>query len=365
MDKNDAVDWQAYYHLRNRVITALLHSQLSRGGRLVSESAERQLQNLLSMQYSTAALRLLAIEDVLAGPARLHPEMPTKMAQLQELRNGYSDAQSKADVESFPPARRRPPEYDPPTNKIGLLRRLIVGVLHQLRPVRKGAKARPQVALPHVDSPWYVLVKLDSVAGVDARRREHLVVPARPAAAVLARLAQHDPARAAVAELAAAGPAVPRGAGRLHLTRAVARDVHRVPGRPARRAVSSMAAGQGGKTSAPPTGPGSGPRRGPGAAEPGAGAVPSRWTAAAVRYGPPGIAAATMAVLGVWGLARHGSMGNDEVATRWAGAAPAARACPPGQQRRRRARPVLPDHARLGGAGQQPRACCASPRCSR
>jgi galactofuranosylgalactofuranosylrhamnosyl-N-acetylglucosaminyl-diphospho-decaprenol beta-1,5/1,6-galactofuranosyltransferase len=163
MDKNDAVDWQAYYHLRNRVITALLHSQLSRGGRLVSESAERQLQNLLSMQYSTAALRLLAIEDVLAGPSRLHPEMPTKMAQLQELRNGYSDAQSKADVESFPPARRRPPEYVPPTNKIGLLRRLIAGLLHQLRPVRKGAKSRPQVALPHVDSPWYVLSKLDSV----------------------------------------------------------------------------------------------------------------------------------------------------------------------------------------------------------
>jgi mannosyltransferase len=37
------------------------------------------------------------------------------------------------------------------------------------------------------------------------------------------------------------------------------------------------------------------------------------------RYGPAAIAAAAvMAVLGVWGLARSGSMGNDEVATRWA-----------------------------------------------
>jgi len=42
------------------------------------------------------------------------------------------------------------------------------------------------------------------------------------------------------------------------------------------------------------------------------------WTAAAVKYAPVGIAATTMAVLGLWGLARDSSMGNDEVATRWA-----------------------------------------------
>lgn len=38
----------------------------------------------------------------------------------------------------------------------------------------------------------------------------------------------------------------------------------------------------------------------------------------AVRYAPVILAAALMAVLGVWGLARDSSMGNDEVATRWA-----------------------------------------------
>src|SRR5437773_1594425 len=64
-DKNDALDWQAYYHLRNRIVTALLHSPAGHGGALISESLQRQLQNLLSMQYSTVALRLLAIEDVL------------------------------------------------------------------------------------------------------------------------------------------------------------------------------------------------------------------------------------------------------------------------------------------------------------
>ena len=56
-DKNDARDWQAYYHLRNRIVTALLHSPADHGGALISESLQRQLQNLLSMQYSTAALQ--------------------------------------------------------------------------------------------------------------------------------------------------------------------------------------------------------------------------------------------------------------------------------------------------------------------
>ena len=43
-----------------------------------------------------------------------------------------------------------------------------------------------------------------------------------------------------------------------------------------------------------------------------------RWAGIAAKYAPVAVVAATMAVLGVWGLARHSSMGNDEVATRWA-----------------------------------------------
>ena len=42
------------------------------------------------------------------------------------------------------------------------------------------------------------------------------------------------------------------------------------------------------------------------------------WRARAARYAPAGAAALVMAVLGLWGLARDSSMGNDEVATRWA-----------------------------------------------
>jgi len=42
------------------------------------------------------------------------------------------------------------------------------------------------------------------------------------------------------------------------------------------------------------------------------------WAQAAAKYAPAGLAAATMAVLGFWGLARDSAMGNDEITTRWA-----------------------------------------------
>ncbi len=165
-DKDDARDWQAYYHLRNRVVTALLHSPVRHGGSLLRESLERQLQSLLSMQYSTAALRLMAIEDVLTGPAHLHRDIGTKLTQLRELRARFTDAQSAADIESFPPARRRAPEAvkdsTTPTNKFNLLTKAASGTVRQFKAPRKGARQRPQMALPYQDASWWVLVKLDS-----------------------------------------------------------------------------------------------------------------------------------------------------------------------------------------------------------
>ncbi|HEY7142728.1 MAG TPA: glycosyltransferase [Streptosporangiaceae bacterium] len=166
-DKTDALDWQAYYHVRNRVVTALLHSPYDRGGRLVGEIAETQIQHLLSMQYSTAALRLLAIEDVLAGPGHLHRDLLGKMGQLNELRLRFSDANRETDIERFPLARRRRPpkkgrEPVPPANKIGLFRKAAAGALRQLKAPREQAGQRPEVALPYQDATWWLLSNLDS-----------------------------------------------------------------------------------------------------------------------------------------------------------------------------------------------------------
>ena len=173
-DKPDAYDWQAYYHIRNRVITALLHSPYDRGGRLVAESGEIQIQHLLSMQYSTCELRLMALEDVLSGPGHLHRDLPVKMQELREIRKRYPDAQSAPDIEAFPAVRRRKPpsrgrEFTGPTNPVGLVVKAARGAVRQLRPIRPESRKRPQAALAYQDATWWQLANVDSalVSGAD------------------------------------------------------------------------------------------------------------------------------------------------------------------------------------------------------
>ena len=87
-DKNDEVDWQAYFHQRNRFVAAMLHSQFPHGGKLLRESLNVQLKHLISMQYSTAELRLKALEDVLDGPERLHADLGSKLGEVRERVHG-------------------------------------------------------------------------------------------------------------------------------------------------------------------------------------------------------------------------------------------------------------------------------------
>jgi len=165
-DKDDGRDWQAYFHIRNRLVSALLHSPFPHGGGVIRESVERQVQHLLSMQYSTAALRIAALEDVLSGPGHMHSQIRTRLGQLREIRAQYTDAQEAADLDSFPPARRRAPEAVKdsltPTNKLNLMAKAWSGAMRQLRRPRKGAGKRPQMVLPYQDASWFVLARLDS-----------------------------------------------------------------------------------------------------------------------------------------------------------------------------------------------------------
>ena len=165
-DKNDALDWQAYFHLRNRLVAALLHSPYPRGGSVVSENFEYQVRHLLSMQYSTAKLRLMAIEDVLAGPEHMHNDILTKMATLREVRKQFADSQSAAEIEAFPEVRRRKPpkrgkEPTSPTNKVGLLVRAALGAVRQVLPVSEFAKDHPEMVVASQDAEWWLLSNTD------------------------------------------------------------------------------------------------------------------------------------------------------------------------------------------------------------
>jgi len=166
-DKNDAVDWQSYFHQRNRFVAALLHSTYPRGGRMVRESLNHQIKHLVSMQYATVQMRHQALLDVLAGPYALHAQLPTKLGEINALAKTFSDMQLKIDRDDLPPVRRqKPPKRGRATSEIpSRLSQLITAGLapiRQLRPVRSMSQEFPEVDLTAMDAQWYRLAAYDS-----------------------------------------------------------------------------------------------------------------------------------------------------------------------------------------------------------
>ena len=92
IDKDDLVGWQAYFHARNRIVAALLHSPYEYGGRVVRESQYADIKHLVSMQYATAHGRGWALEDVLKGPSGLPELLPSKLPEIRKMMAGYSDS---------------------------------------------------------------------------------------------------------------------------------------------------------------------------------------------------------------------------------------------------------------------------------
>ncbi len=166
-DKNDALDWQSYFHQRNRFVAALLHSPYEHGGRMVRESLNHQIKHLVSMQYSTVELRHKALQDVLRGPQALHDDLATKLPEVREFVKGFTDAKLEADRDALPPVRRsKPPKRGKDGSEIpGRLSQLITAGLapiRQLSASRPLSREFPEVEIPAMDAKWYRLARYDS-----------------------------------------------------------------------------------------------------------------------------------------------------------------------------------------------------------
>lgn len=166
-DKDDGIDWQAYFHERNRLVTALMHSPYERGGNLLKESFIISVKHALAMQYSTAELMLSAIEDVLSGPEHMHAGIAAKLPEIMAFRKEFPDARNRVSHEEFPQVRRdRPPKrgrgFKPPRGKVNVLASAMLGTVKQLRPVDPAARGNPQLVVPHIDRHWSLLSQVDS-----------------------------------------------------------------------------------------------------------------------------------------------------------------------------------------------------------
>jgi galactofuranosylgalactofuranosylrhamnosyl-N-acetylglucosaminyl-diphospho-decaprenol beta-1,5/1,6-galactofuranosyltransferase len=182
-DKNDTKDWTAYFHLRNRLIMAALHSPYDLRKTLLLQGARVAVRRLFSMEYSTAALENKALEDFMAGPDRLFESLSNGLPEIQRLRKEYTDAQFAPSAREFPP-----PSFDmvkaeqmlhPPVHPAKIALRAGKALVHNLRPTESSAVERPQVNISANSALWFLLGNLDSAtvsnadgSGVAFRRRD-------------------------------------------------------------------------------------------------------------------------------------------------------------------------------------------------
>jgi galactofuranosylgalactofuranosylrhamnosyl-N-acetylglucosaminyl-diphospho-decaprenol beta-1,5/1,6-galactofuranosyltransferase len=181
-DKDDATDWQAYFHLRNRLVGAALHSPEEKPTAMLADSFKHALKHALAMEYSTLALQEMAIRDFLAGPEALFEKLPTALGEVRARLGEFADGQvlDSRDL-PLPAGGRTQVErmLTPPTNPVTIGATLLRRLAHQLRPVDPQTHDRPQLGLTRGDARWFVLSGMDGVTvstadgrGVTYRKRD-------------------------------------------------------------------------------------------------------------------------------------------------------------------------------------------------
>ena len=163
-EKQDALDWQSYFHQRNRLVSGLLHSPRKKGGSLLTASFRLDFQHLLSMQYFAADMRARGLEDVLRGPGHLHETLRTRAAEARAEAKEYGDSNLITDPRDYPETVviGEKPERDKPTTQLGVLAGAAKGALHQLKKVHNPEDRRPFQELISSDARWFNLSILDS-----------------------------------------------------------------------------------------------------------------------------------------------------------------------------------------------------------
>ncbi|WP_426324268.1 glycosyltransferase [Microbacterium sp. E-13] len=157
--KDDGLDWQAYFQLRNRIVAALLHGG-RRGGGVLTSSFRQDVNHLLCAQYGSVRVRNQALLDILDGPS--HLEETLRQGPARPARLLARAGQAVVPEAQLPAARRiSPVRPRGPRSAVGRIARVI---LHQLRAPRP---TPDPVRLARTDGKWWSLGALDA-AVVDA-----------------------------------------------------------------------------------------------------------------------------------------------------------------------------------------------------
>lgn len=164
-EKDDMVGWQAYYHARNRLISALLHSPFSPPLRLLRVSYALEVKHNVSMQYYTAEARLMALRDLLEGPDSLSETIHSRIGELRSLMSRYPDGDLSPSRDAYPAVvRKKPIKALTPPKMAGpapvvlgklALRGVSLASRQLLVPVKNEARTNPELVVSHRDNKWF------------------------------------------------------------------------------------------------------------------------------------------------------------------------------------------------------------------
>jgi galactofuranosylgalactofuranosylrhamnosyl-N-acetylglucosaminyl-diphospho-decaprenol beta-1,5/1,6-galactofuranosyltransferase len=170
-DKDDAIDWQAYFHLRNRLVVAAMHWDGAILG-LVASHFKATCKHLLCLEYSTVAIQNKAMDDFLAGPEHIFSILESALPDVRKMRQEYPDAVVLPGATALPPASdKRRKKVKIPTSPPAIAYRLTRGVVHQLKKHDPVHHERPQINVATQDARWFSLCKVDGVTVTTADGR--------------------------------------------------------------------------------------------------------------------------------------------------------------------------------------------------
>ncbi|KKB97861.1 glycosyltransferase [Mycolicibacter arupensis] len=169
-DKDDAIDWQAYFHLRNRLMVAALHWDGNITG-LIRSHLKATLKHLACLEYSTVAVQNKALDDFMAGPEHIFSILESALPDIHALRKTYPDAVVLPAASELPTPSRRSRAMRPPVQPLSIGYRLARGILHNLKATEPEHHRRPQLNVPTQDARWFLLCTQDGVTVTTADGR--------------------------------------------------------------------------------------------------------------------------------------------------------------------------------------------------
>ncbi|WP_066527883.1 glycosyltransferase [Corynebacterium bouchesdurhonense] len=181
-DKDDAIDWQAYFHTRNRLIVASVYGPEQPDG-ILKNMLKSTHKHIMCMEYSTMAIQVEAMRDFLAGPGKLFDVLETTLPKVQAIRKDYPDAQVVPSAADLPAPTGAP---GVPTRDIGgrlaKVKKLpwaAKALLHQRKVEDRAHWDAPQLNLTADEARWFTLARIDSATvstaggtGVAFRKRD-------------------------------------------------------------------------------------------------------------------------------------------------------------------------------------------------